>query len=112
MYKLIIVGILGSLIAALSQIILKTGAQKKNKETPLIFFINAYTIIGYLLMIGVTLINLYIFKFLDLKYVLIFLPTTFILVILMSKFFLNEQIKKKNIIGFIIILFGIIIFNL
>lgn len=112
MLNYIIIGIIGSITAALSQVILKTGAKKKKDGSKLAFFINIYTVIGYFLMLAVTVINLYVFKYLDLKYALIFLPTTFILVLLFSRAFLKEKIEKRNMLGYCIILFGIVIFNL
>ena len=112
MLNFIMIGILGSVIAALSQIILKTGARKKMNGSKFLFFVNIYTVIGYFLMLAVTVINLYVFKYLDLKYALIFLPTTFILVLVLSRYFLKEKIEKRNILGYVIILFGVVIFNL
>lgn len=112
MLNYILIGILGSILASISQLILKNGAVKKKNNSKLVFFINSYTIIGYGLFLIVTLINLYIFKYLDIKYSLIFLPTTFILVQLLSLIFLKERLKKKYVFGFVIILLGIIIFNL
>lgn len=107
-----IIGYIGVILAAVAQIILKFGAIRKKTGTKLAFFLNIYTIIGYFIMFLVTLLNLYILRFLDLKYVLIFLPSTYILVLLFSRIILKERIDKKNILSYLIIIVGIIVFNL
>lgn len=112
MIKYILIGFIGVIVAAVAQIILKYGATSKANSKTLAFFINFYTISGYFLMFVVTLINLFIFRFLDLKYALIFLPSTYILVLLFSKIFLHEKFTKKNIISYSLIILGIIVFNL
>lgn len=112
MTNLILIGIVGVLVASFGQVALKVGALKKKDASILLFFLNIYTFVGYISLFIVTLINLFIFKYLDLKYILIFLPSTYILVLLLSYFILNEHISKKNIISYITILIGIIIFNL
>jgi uncharacterized membrane protein len=112
MFNYILIGLLGSILATVSQLILKVGAKKRANSNRLRFFINPYTVVGYFLMLVVTLLNLYVFKFLDLKYALIFLPTTFILVLLFSTLILKERLINKNITGAFLIILGIIVFNL
>lgn len=104
-------GFVGVILTAFSQVILKIGARKKADSSFLKYFINIYTFLGYLMLFTVTLINLYIFKFLNLKYMVIFLPSSYILVFILSHFVLREKIKKNRLIGFFIILSGIVLFN-
>jgi drug/metabolite transporter (DMT)-like permease len=115
-FLLAIFGFTGSFFVfsntGIAQIILKRGANKKANSKVLNFFINPYTISGYFLMFSVTLINLFIFKHLDLKFAIVFLPSTFILVLLLSKLILKEKLSKKNLLSYIMIISGIIIFNL
>lgn len=112
MIKYIIIGFVGVLVAAVAQIILKRGAERKSDSKKIHFFINLYTISGYFMMFLVTLVNLFIFKYLDLKYALIFLPSTYVLVLLFSRIFLKEKFSKKNILSYSLVIIGIIVFNL
>ena len=112
MLKYIAIGYIGVLLAAVAQIILKYGAIKKAHKGLLSFFVNIYTIIGYGLMLGITLINLYIFRFLDFKYVLILLPSTYVLVFLFSALILKEKIDRRKLLQYGIVLIGILVFNL
>lgn len=111
MFNYIILGFTGSVLAAISQVMLKQGANKDQGALKLAIYLNYYTATGYLLMILVTLINLYVFKYLELKYALIFFPTTFIAVILLSKVIIKERINKRDWITYIIIIIGVVIFN-
>jgi drug/metabolite transporter (DMT)-like permease len=107
-----IIGFIGVLITSLAQILLKYAAIKKKESSFILFFINKYTIVGYTLMFSVTIINLYIFKYIELKYALVFLPSSFILVLIFSKFMLNENFDKRDWWAYLIILLGVIIFNI
>jgi len=106
------IGFIGVFLTALSQIILKLGAIKNASGSFIYFLINPYTIIGYTLMFLVTLINLYIFKVLDLKFALVFLPSSYILVLIFSVLILKEKIKKEKMVQYAIVMAGIILFNL
>jgi drug/metabolite transporter (DMT)-like permease len=112
MLKYFLIGYIGVLLTAIAQIILKFGAIKKVNNGFLTFFINVYTFLGYGLMFGITLINLYIYRYLDIKYSLIFLPSTYILVFLFSSVILKEKIDRSRAIQYGIILLGVIIFNI
>jgi len=107
-----IIGYIGVILAAIAQIILKYGALRNVKSNRIHFFLNSYTIAGYFIMFVVTLLNLYILRYLDLKYVLIFLPSTYLFVLLFSWIILKEKFSKKNIISYVLILGGIIVFNM
>jgi drug/metabolite transporter (DMT)-like permease len=107
----IAIGYIGVVMTALAQVLLKAGANKYLNNN-IRLFLNGYAIVGYLMMFSVTLISLYIFKYLGLKYALIFLPSTYILVLLFSFILLKEKITQRKILQYIIISLGIIIFNL
>jgi multidrug transporter EmrE-like cation transporter len=112
MLKYFLIGYIGVFLTAIAQVTLKYGAIKKASSGFLTFFLNTYTLLGYGLMFGITLINLYIYKYLDIKYALIFLPSSYILVFLFSSVILKEKIDRSKIIQYSIILLGVIIFNL
>ena len=112
MFEYIIIGYIGVVLTAFAQVILKTGAIKKGNQNFLSFFLNIYTIIGYSILVSVTLINLYIFRFLDLKYALIFLPSSYILVFVFSALILKEKMDRRKLLQYSIVLLGILVFNL
>lgn len=96
-----------SIVTGISQVLLKIGA---NKNTGIRIFLNKFTIIGYIFFFFVTILNLQIYRELDIKYMSIFLPLGFFFVMLFSVTILKEKITFKNKIGLFTILLGIIIF--
>lgn len=105
-------GIFASVIAAVSHVILKKGADKKAGKKTIFFFLNWYTVLGYGLMFGSTLMNLHVFKFLELKYAFLFYPITFVLVFILSIFLLKEKVTKRKLLSYCLIVLGIFIFNI
>jgi hypothetical protein len=112
MLKLILIGFIGVFLTSVAQVILKRGATLKHEARALEFYLNLYTVCGYSIMLIVTLINLYIFRTLDLKYILIFLPSTYVLVFLLSGAILHEKIDKRKLLQYSIVMVGVFIFNL
>lgn len=102
----IILFVLSVLIASFSQIILKKGAMQKN------IYINKYTIVGYLLMVISTLFTLYAYKGVNLSLSQMLQSLSFIFVTILSYFILKEKVKKKTIIGLVLVVIGIIIYSL
>lgn len=94
------------LIASYSQILLKKGASKKN------IYLNAYTIIGYCIMLISTFCTLIAYKGIALSLGQLLQSLSFVFVTFLSYFILKEKITKKQIIGIIIILSGIFVFNI
>ena len=103
------IGYIAVILTGIAQIFLKKGSSIQNSAFSM--YLNYYTISGYIIMLCVTLLNLYIYKFIDVKYGVILLPFTFIIVNLLSYIILQERLNKKQIFGSIIILTGVIIFN-
>jgi drug/metabolite transporter (DMT)-like permease len=99
-------------LTALSQVLLKMGANRGKGSHPLFLFLNVFTIVAYLLFFSVTLLNLYAYKVLPIKISVTILPFTYILVGIFSYLFLRERLEKRQLIGALIIIVGIVIFNL
>ena len=99
-------------LTAISQILLKVGADKTKSLKIIRRYLNYYVISGYLIFLVVTLINLYAYKYLPIKMAVIFLPFTFILVAVFSFLLLKEKMSKKHLISSLIIITGVIIYNL
>jgi small multidrug resistance pump len=98
--------ILSILIASFSQILLKTGAKEKN------IYLNKYTIIGYIIMFGSTICTLIAYKNVNLSLGQILQSLSFVFVTILSYFILKEKISEKKLLGLVIIIIGIIIFNI
>ena len=103
-------GYIGVLLTGVAQICLKKGSNIQSSS--LSIYINAYTLGGYALMFCVTLINLYIYRYLDIKYGVILLPFTFIVVNILSFLLLKERLGKTQLVGSSVILFGVVVFNM
>lgn len=113
MYKYYLVAIAAAVITAFSQLLLKLGALHGNKRGSLLFsYLNLNTIIGYCLLLVVTLLNVYAYKYIDLKIAIVLLPMVFVLVALLSFTVLKETFSNNDLIGSAIILVGIVVFNL
>ena len=101
------------ILTACAQVLLKAGANGNKHHNQLIKqYINIYVISGYGLFFFVTVVNVYAYRILPLKYAIILLPFTVVFVTLFSMLFFKETLTKRQIISFFIILTGIIIYNL
>jgi len=103
-YIYYIILLISIFLSSYSQIILKKGAQKEH------IYLNLYTIIGYFIMFTSTLFSLIAYKKVSLSSGQILQSLSFVFVTLLSYFKLKEKIKKRTIIGVIIIILGIIVF--
>lgn len=107
MNNLYLILFIGSIfLASYSQILLKKGTREQN------IYINKYTIMGYGIMFLSTILTLVGYRYIDLSLGQILQSLSFIFVILFSYIFLKEKITKQEIIGFMIIVIGLIIFNI
>jgi len=112
MIKYYICAALAVLFTAISQILLKFGANKTKDKKILKKYLNAYVILGYAIFFIVTLLNLYAYKYLPIKMAVVFLPFTFVFVALLSLAVLREKMNKQQIISSLIIITGVVIYNL
>lgn len=103
--------IISTLISAFSQILLKKSAQKtypsKIKE-----YLNPLVIIGYGLFFCCTLITLYALKVVPLSMAPILEASGYIFVAILSYIFFKEKLTKKQLLGMILIIGGIVIYTL
>lgn len=96
-------------IGAVSQILLKTAANKERKSF-LRKFLNVTVITAYCMMLGSSLCSMLSLRYLELNLMPVFQATSFFWVLLLSRLLLKEKIYKKNIVGICIIFVGIIIY--
>lgn len=93
-------------IASVSQILLKIGSSNKN------VYINKYTIIGYAILVISTLCTVLAYRKINLSTGVILESLSYVFVSVLSLLVLKEKLNRNKIIGIVIIIIGIIIFNL
>ena len=97
------------IIASISQILLKKSAQKEYSSF-LKEYLNPLVMIGYGLMVLSTLMAIAAYQGMEFKNGPIIESLGYILVMVLSFFILKETVGKKKIIGYGLILIGVIIF--
>lgn len=101
----------GTLIAAFSQVLLKTAASKERKSF-WADYLNPHVIIGYAMMALSTLCTIIAYKRVDYKNGPVVEALGFLYIMLLSYFFFKEKITKRKFLGNCIIILGLIIFYL
>lgn len=99
------------LVSSISQIILKKSANAGHRKIIREYF-NKYIISGYILFFTATLINVMAYKGLPFKYGSILESAGYFMILILSNIFLREKITMMKLLGNIVIVIGIIIFNL
>ncbi|MBR5564920.1 MAG: EamA family transporter [Roseburia sp.] len=103
--------IVSGILVAVSQLLLKLSANKKNTSF-IGQFLNINVIMGYSMLLASMLINMYAMQFMDYKYAPILSTVSYMFVLALSVCVLKERIIKKQVWGAVFIFLGIIIFNL
>lgn len=111
MNKYYVILLFSVLIASISQIILKISANKHH-ESIIKEYLNIHVICGYGLLFISTILTILALKGLPYKSVPIIETIGYIYILILSKIFLKERITKKMLIGNVIIIVGIIVFNI
>lgn len=105
-----IIVIVGVVLSALSQILLKKSAME-NHKSKIFEILNLKVILAYTIFFVVIFANIYALqKGVKLKYMPVLESLGYIFVPVFSSFFLSEKIEKKNIFSIGLIIAGIIIF--
>ncbi|WP_455534641.1 EamA family transporter [Roseburia inulinivorans] len=98
-------------ISSVSQTILKTSAEKKY-DNRLQEYLNPKVIIAYGIFFLSSLITVVAYKYVPLSLGPILESCGYIFITLLGYFILHEKVGKKKLIGLIVILMGISIFNM
>lgn len=98
-------------ISSVSQTILKTSAEKKY-DNRLQEYLNPKVIIAYGIFFLSSLITVVAYKYVPLSLGPILESCGYIFITLLGYFILHEKVGKKKLIGLIVILMGIGIFNI
>ncbi len=103
--------IVAQIIAAVSQILLKVSA---NKEYPSFVrqYLNAFVIGGYGLLMVSMVITILCYDGLGYMAVVVMEPISYILVMIMARFIFKEKVTPFKIAGMVLIIAGIVVFNL
>ena len=109
-YKYVLIFLLSVFIASVSQILLKKSANK-NHANEWREYLNKYVITAYFIFFISTILTIIAYKGIELKYGPIIESVGYIFILIMSKMFLGEKITKNKILGILLIIIGVIVFN-
>ena len=98
-------------ISSVSQIMLKKSADKQYNNK-LKEYLNPWVIISYGLFFGATLCTVIAYKYVPLSLGPILESAGYFFVTILGVLFLKEKVGRKKAIGLLLILTGIIVFNL
>jgi len=102
----------GVVLAATGQLLLKKGALRGRDRSLLGPFLDPFAIAGYVLMLGSTVTSTIALKILPLHLTVSLLPLGYVVVVVLSVAVLGESMRRHHVWGMLLILAGIIIFNL
>lgn len=111
MNKYALLMIFSALVAAVSQMLLKKSALKKYKSI-LFEYMNPYVIIGYCLLVATMFINIVAYGGIEYKVGAILATTSYLFVMIFGRIFFNEKITIRKVVGIVLIITGIVIFNI
>ena len=106
-----VLAFLAVFVASLSQILLKQSAEKEHKNF-FFFFLNWRVILGYALLLGTTVINVFAYRGVELKVTPMIESTGIIWVTVLAFMFLGERPTKRGILSILITILGIIVFSM
>lgn len=102
--------LLSTIIASVSQILLKRSAQSHHASF-VGEYLNPYVIGGYGLLVITTLINVYAYsKGVELKNGAVIESTGLIFVTVLSRIFFRESVSIRKMAGILLILVGVLVF--
>ena len=96
---------------AYSQVLMKQSAQQKHKNL-ISEYLNWRVILAYGIAFGVLLVNTYAYTEVEIKYASIRDAFSYVNVMIFSYLLLKEQFTKRQLIGNLIIIAGILIYTL
>ena len=103
--------ILAVFVASASQILLKQSAETEHKNI-ITKFLNWRVILGYGLLFGTTVLNVFAYRGIELKVTPMIEATGIIWVTLLAASILGERPTKRTILSIVITVIGIIVFSL
>jgi drug/metabolite transporter (DMT)-like permease len=107
----LLIFLVGVVLAAVGQVLMKMGALRSRSRGILASFLDPYTVAGYFLMFTSTITSTIALKVLPLKLTVSLLPLGYVIVVLLSLLVLGERMRRNQFWGMVIILVGIVLFN-
>ena len=98
-------------ISSISQILLKKSAEI-SYPSKLREYLNPYVILGYGLFFGCTLLSMFALKVVPLSMSPIIESLGYIFVAILSFLFLKERFTKRQMLGTILIIMGVLIYSI
>lgn len=108
-YLLMLFG--ATVFSAYSQVLLKQSAKEEHKSL-LYEYLNWRVITAYIMAFGVLFVNMYAFTKIDMRYGSVVDTFTYFLVMIFSYFLLKEKFNRRQLLGNLIIISGILIYTL
>ena len=111
MNKYIVLFLFGVFISTCAQVMLKISAEEKHKSAAK-EYLNVKVIGAYLIFLTAAFLNVIALKGIQIKDAPVLEALGYIFILIMSALILKEKITRGKIVGNIVIIIGIIIFNL
>lgn len=96
---------------ALSQVLMKKSAQKEHKSW-IYEYLNWRVILAYGIVFSVLMVNTYAYTEVEIKYASIIDSFSYVNVMLFSYLLLKEQFTRRQLLGNLVIIFGILVYTL
>ena len=106
-----VLAFLSVFVASISQILLKQSAQAEHKNI-IYKFLNWRVILGYALLFGTTIINVFAYRGVELKVTPMIESTGIIWVTILAVFWLGERPSRRALLSIAVTVAGIIVFSL
>ena len=106
-----VLAFLAVFVASVSQILLKQSAQMEHKNI-IYKFLNWRVILGYALLFGTTIINVFAYRGVVLKVTPMIESTGIIWVTILAVWFLKERPSKRALLSIAVTVIGIIVFSI
>ena len=106
-----VLAFLAVFVASVSQILLKQSAQMEHKNI-IYKFLNWRVILGYALLFGTTIINVFAYLGVELKVTPMIESTGIIWVTILAVWFLKERPSKRALLSIAVTVIGIIVFSI
>lgn len=107
----IVIFLLSVFISSVSQILLKKSANQ-NYDCKIREYLNPKVILAYGMFFLSSLITVLAYRVVPLSFGGILESTGYIYVTILGSVFLHEKVRRRKLLGLIVILIGIIIFNI
>lgn len=107
----IILILISVILTSLSQVLLKISTEKQYKNV-IREYINFKVIFAYSMFFITMFLNILALKYISMKSIQVFMALSYFCVLILSKVILKEKITKNKLIGNIIIIIGVVVFNI